>query len=215
MISLAKSDASVALKFLPAAQVNDPKWFQQIQHEVTLARRVRNDYVCAVYDLVVPINENCGPFIVMQLVKGEDFNEVFAKHAPVSEKRALQYAHQLATGLRAIHMQDVLHRDLKPSNVVLERSGIKIVDFGLAVLRSAVPSGLAGTPSYMAPELWEGRPPSTASDIYAMGLILRELITGERIVGGAQAEGQSPHQTMTLLAPKVSPELCRRLVRVM
>ena len=109
----------------------------------------------------------------------------------VSVAESLEICRQLQSGVAAMHAAGIVHRDLKPNNIMLERSGerlsVSIMDFGLARLYAAEASMLtagviAGTPDYMAPELFRGQPPTEASDLFALGVVLHRLFTGERPV---------------------------------
>jgi formylglycine-generating enzyme required for sulfatase activity len=119
------------------------------------------------------------PYIVTEYIRGASLDGV---PKPVPWQRALAIGIDLARGLAAAHRHDVLHRDIKPANAILSESGqAKLIDFGLAVRAGRAPTGengLVGTPSYMAPELWQGEPASQPTDIYALGVLLYELCTG-------------------------------------
>ena len=166
----------VALKFLPADVDKDPARLTQLHTEVRMARQVSHPNVCRVYD----IDETEGhTFISMEYVDGEDFASLLRRVGRFAEDRALAIAHQVCAGLAAIHERGVTHRDLKPANVMLDGLGkVRITDFGLAGL--AGESLRAGTPAYMAPEQLAGREVTARSDIYALGLVLYELFTGQR-----------------------------------
>jgi tRNA A-37 threonylcarbamoyl transferase component Bud32 len=166
----------VALKFLPADVDKDPGRLTQLHTEVRMARQVSHPNVCRVYD----IDEVEGhTFISMEYVDGEDFASLLRRIGRFPEDRALEISHQVCAGLAAIHERGVMHRDLKPANVMLDGLGkVRITDFGLAGV--AGESVQAGTPAYMAPEQLAGREVTARSDIYALGLVLYEIFTGQR-----------------------------------
>jgi len=166
----------VALKFLPADVDKDPGRLTQLHTEVRMARQVSHPNVCRVYD----IDEVDGhTFISMEYVDGEDFASLLRRIGRFPEDRALAISHQVCAGLAAIHERGVTHRDLKPANVMLDGLGkVRITDFGLAGLTGE--SVQAGTPAYMAPEQLAGREVTARSDIYALGLVLYEIFTGQR-----------------------------------
>jgi formylglycine-generating enzyme required for sulfatase activity/tetratricopeptide (TPR) repeat protein len=120
------------------------------------------------------------PYIVTEYIDGTSLDVM---PRPVPWQRALDIGIDLARGLAAAHRHGVLHRDIKPGNAIVDKSGqAKLIDFGLAVRAGSDATGaikLAGTPSYMAPELWKHEPPSQHTDIYAMGVLLYELCTGD------------------------------------
>jgi predicted Ser/Thr protein kinase len=169
----------VALKFLPEELARDEAALERFRAEVRTARQVSHPNVCRVYD----IGESDGrQFLTMEYVDGEDLAGLLRRIGRLPGGKALDVARQLCAGLAAIHDRGVLHRDLKPANVMLDGHGrVRITDFGVARLAGEVPAGeLAGTLVYMAPELFEGRPYTVQSDLFALGLVLYEACTGER-----------------------------------
>jgi serine/threonine-protein kinase len=147
--------------------------------EVRMARQVSHPNVCRVYD----VGESDGQlFLSMELVDGEDLASLLRRIGRLPDDKAVEVAQQLCAGLAAAHQSGVLHRDLKPSNVMLDGKGrARITDFGLAVaLEDAVRERPAGTPGYMAPELFDGGRVTVQSDVYALGLVLYEIFTGKR-----------------------------------
>ena len=179
----------VALKFLPAEFVTDARLQERLLKEVRVARDVSHPNVCRVYDVVEAGNDQ---FIAMEYIDGEDLASLLRRIGRLAPDKAADIARQLCAGLAAIHDKGLLHRDLKPANVMLDGRGrVRVTDFGLAV-DAAVKSDvreIAGTPAYMAPEQLEGRQLSRQTDLYALGLILFELLTGRRFfeAGGAAA----------------------------
>jgi tRNA A-37 threonylcarbamoyl transferase component Bud32 len=170
----------VALKFLPPDVDKDPARLTQLHTEVRMARQVSHPNVCRVYD----IDEIDGTtFLSMEYVDGEDLSSLLKRVGRFPEDRALEIARQICAGLAAAHERDVIHRDLKPANVMLDGAGkVRLTDFGLAgVSGEAI---RAGTPAYMAPEQLAGQEVTARSDIYALGLVLYELFTGQRALEG-------------------------------
>ena len=167
----------VALKFLPDAVGHDPVRLAQFHNEVRTARQVSHPNICRVYD----IGEVEGHlFLSMEMVDGEDLATSLRRIGRFPEDKAADIARQMCAGLAAAHERGVLHRDLKPANVMLDGAGkVRVMDFGLATV-GAVENIRAGTPAYMAPEQLLGREVSARSDIYALGLVLYELVTGRR-----------------------------------
>lgn len=172
---------TVALKFMPRFANLDPVWRRRMESEVKLSRAVSHSNVCRVFDLD-EIDDI--PFISMEFVEGEDLSSLLRRIERLTGDRAVAIARQICAGLSASHAQGVLHRDLKPSNIMLDGNGnVRITDFGLAVVagrpdRAELP---AGTPRYMAPELFSGVPATEQSDIYALGLVLYEMFTGKPV----------------------------------
>jgi len=168
----------VALKFLPAGLELDATALACLLDEVKLARQVTHPNVCRVFD----VGEWEGiPFLSMEYVDGEDLRSLRRRIGRLPQERAIEIARQLASGLAAAHRQGILHRDLKPENVMIDAAGrARLTDFGVAVLAASAPSGsgATGTPAYMAPEQ-PGEGATVASDLYALGLVLYELVTGQ------------------------------------
>ena len=173
----------VALKFLSQLRAKDPLWLHRYSAEVRLARRVTHPNVVRVYDLVESDGE---VFISMEYVDGEDLGGLLRRVGPMTSNKVVQIARQLCGGLGAAHDQGVLHRDLKPANVLIDSRGqARIADFGIAELAARAENcPLAGTPEYMAPELFAGIAPSVRSDLFALGVVLYELSTGKGPFGG-------------------------------
>jgi serine/threonine-protein kinase len=173
-----KLDQPVALKFLPEDVAARPGWRERFYAEVRFARQVSHPNVCRVYD----VDEIDGRlFLSMEYIDGEHLASLLTRIGHLPASKVLEIAHQLCAGLAAAHRKGVLHRDLKPSNVMIDGRGVaRITDFGLAVSsdRAIGSPVLLGTPVYMAPEQFAGRAASVQSDIYALGLVLYELVTG-------------------------------------
>ena len=170
----------VAMKFLPEALSQDPSALARFHAEVRTARQVSHPNVCRVFD----IGEAEGIlFLTMEYVDGEDLASVVRRIGRLSPDKATEIARQICAGLAAAHERGVIHRDLKPANVMLDGAGkIRLTDFGLAGIAASIKGAdvRAGTPAYMAPEQLAGRDVSTKSDIYSLGLILYEILTGKR-----------------------------------
>src|SRR4051812_16793498 len=169
-------ETPVALKLIRAT---GPAARAQILNEVRLARQITHPAVCRVFD----VGEDAGiVFFSMELVNGEDLATLLRRVGRLTTERVLEIARQLCAGLAAAHAMGVLHRDLKPANILIDNHGRAILtDFGIAILREDGPQHtLIGTPGYMAPEqLTPGATLSECTDIYALGLILYELLVGQ------------------------------------
>ena len=210
-------DQSVALKFLPEGVAATDARVAQFHNELRLARQVSHKNVCRLYDL----GESDGRrFLTMEYVDGEDLSSSLRRFGRMPPDKALQIARQLCAGATAAHEKGVLHRDLKPANVMLDGNGdVRITDFGIATLGGDADEGIAGTPQYMAPEVLAGKPASTKSDIYALGLILFEIFTGKRAYQAKTiGELKQLHDTGTLTTPSsivndVDPAVERVILR--
>lgn len=186
--------------------------------EVQALGRLRHHGIVHIYT----VGEYRGrPFFVMELLEGRDLAAAMADHVPVTVEQKLDWLYQLAESLRAVHAAGIVHRDVKPSNVFLTADGyVKLLDFGIARRLDKTLShatAASGTPAYMAPEQRRGERATQASDIYAFGVVLGELLAGGRAgrVGVAQgARGLTTLPTVTALAQVATPaivDLYRRM----
>jgi serine/threonine-protein kinase len=165
--------------------------------ELESALQVRHPNICLVNEIhsAATVHGEVD-FLTMEFLDGESLSDALSSGTKFSQEEALEIARQLCAGLAEAHRSGVVHRDLKSANIILCRSEdgkfrAVITDFGLAGAGMMGSSQLAGTPRYMAPELWEGEPASKASDIYALGVILYELVTGyQPFTGNEELSGR-------------------------
>jgi serine/threonine protein kinase/tetratricopeptide (TPR) repeat protein len=212
---------SVALKTLRAEMASDVRNVERLRREIQLARQVTHRSVCRVFDL----EQHAGLhgeilFLTMELISGETLAQHIARRGRLTEEETQPIASQIAQALDAAHRVRIVHRDLKPANVMLspEVEGISefravVMDFGLA--RNSDPTSvgtrqLFGTPLYMAPELLEGKDASTASDIYALGVTLHEMLTGAKPAKGSRANGDLPRRWRPAIERALDPLPQRR-----
>jgi len=188
-------ERTVAIKVLAPNLSGNPEYRQRFEREARAVAALSHPHICPVYD----IGAHDGlDFLVMEYLEGENLASRIAKGAlPIEE--ALRYAIQIADALDQAHRHGVVHRDLKPGNIMLTKSGAKLLDFGLAKMvepRGGPPSTLTalptattpltgqglivGTLQYMAPEQLEGGEADARTDLYALGLVLYEMIAGKR-----------------------------------
>src|SRR6266487_3597613 len=174
----------VALKFLPADFSREPSRIVRFTTEVRLAREITHPNVCRVYD----IGESDGRhYLSMEYIDGEDLASLLRRIGRLPMEKVIYVAGELCAGLAAAHDKGVLHRDLKPANIMIDGRGrAHITDFGLAVtIKNGPIREIAGTPAYMAPEQIVGGTLSPQTDLFALGLILHELLTGKRVFHAA------------------------------
>lgn len=182
----------VAIKLLRPELALRPDAFERFRGELLLARQVSSPHVVRIHDIA---RHDFGGerrwLISMDLIEGEALDHRLDR-GPLAVDEALRIARQVALGLEAAHARDVVHRDLKPANVLLDGTGnAYITDFGVA--RSIAGSsrgataGIVGTPDYLSPEQARGDPVGPRSDLYALGLILHEMLTGQRAFASATA----------------------------
>ncbi|MGE5240266.1 MAG: protein kinase domain-containing protein [Bacteroidota bacterium] len=176
----------LALKLLRPEIARDPPMIERFKNELRLARRITHKNVCRIHDF-----NRVGDlaYLSMEYVDGESLRLHLRRAGRLTPERTIDLARQIAAGLGEAHAQGVVHRDLKPENVMLGRDGlVKILDFGIArALGSdtAATRVIAGTPEYMAPEQSQGKTVDQRADLYALGLILYECLTGRRAFSGA------------------------------
>lgn len=201
-----KLDQEVALKHLSPHLAGNTAALARFHREVRLARQVTHPNVCRVFD----IGESGGrPFLTMELIDGEDMASLLLRIGRLLPAKGLEIAQQLCAGLAAIHDSGVLHRDLKPANIMIDGRGrARITDFGISALASEpVAPARAGTPAYMAPEQLAGGGATVRSDLYSLGLVLYEILTGRR----AGAPPVPPSELCPDIDPQIDPVLLRCL----
>jgi len=170
----------VALKAIRPEYLDDDRMIRRFKKEILLAREVSHPNVVRIHDF----GEAEGvKFITMQYVDGENLRDLIRDSGPLGLDAVISVATQLLEGLAAAHEHNILHRDLKPPNIMVNEKGdVVITDFGLAkslmVSDGSLSGTLIGTPQYIPPEQWRGQSLTAAADIYAVGVILFEMLTG-------------------------------------
>jgi len=176
---------------LPDLVGNDPMLVTRFRQEALAAAAIRHQNIIAVTDFGVV--RGTMPFLVMEFVSGKSLQDILAEEKVMSPERALEFACAIGAGVGAAHKQNIVHRDLKPLNIMTQQGqsiseGLKILDFGLAKIKSgellgsfvqAKTSGLMGSPFYMAPEQWSDDEPDARADVYSLGIILYQMLTGD------------------------------------
>jgi serine/threonine protein kinase len=179
----------VALKLIRSEISTDEKTIERFNNELRLARKISHRHVCRMYDLG---EEGTSRFITMEYVPGEDLKRFIKRSEQLTVGKAVSIAKQICEGLAEAHHLGVIHRDLKPQNIMIDAEGnTRIMDFGIARFlegEGVTTQGvLIGTPDYMSPEQTEMEGVDQRSDIYALGVILFEMVTGR-----VPFEGKSP-----------------------
>jgi serine/threonine-protein kinase len=207
----------VAIKVLSPAASRQHELIIRFHREAIAASRARHPHIVTIVDFDIDGDDE--HFIVMEHLDGRDLAQTLADARPLSPVRALTIAAQVARGLAASHQVGVMHRDLKPANVFLVRRDdgretVKVIDFGISKLTplagdyTDVTSGskVVGTPSYMSPEQARGAPLDARTDVYALGVMLFEMLVGERpFLGRSPIEILGNHFS----APRVAPSAHR------
>jgi serine/threonine protein kinase len=175
-----KTKEDIALKLIKPEIAADKRTLERFRNELTTARKIRHKNICGMYDL----GEDKGThFITMEYVPGEDLKSFIRRSEQLAIGTTIKIAKQVCEGLNEAHRLGVVHRDLKPSNIMIDKEGnARIMDFGIAQsLKSKGITGsgiIIGTPEYMSPEQAEAKEIDERSDIYSLGIILYELVTG-------------------------------------
>src|SRR5215204_1028761 len=176
---------------LPDLVGNDPMLTTRFRQEALAAASIRHQNIISVTDFGVV--RGTMPFLVMEFVRGRSLQDILATEGAMPPQRAWEFITAIAAGVGAAHRQNIVHRDLKPLNIMVQddvpvAEGVKILDFGLAKIKSgellgsfvqAQTSGLMGSPFYMAPEQWSDEEPDARADIYSLGVILYQMLSGE------------------------------------
>jgi serine/threonine-protein kinase len=207
----------VAIKVLPDSVASDPARLQRFEQEARAVAALSHANILAIYD----VGLGDPPYLVTELLDGETLRAAIER-GPLPSTRATELAAQLVAGLAAAHARGIVHRDLKPENLFLTRDGgLKILDFGLAKVEAG-PAGAAGavdaatvavtsagiilgTVGYMAPEQIRGEPADARCDIFAVGTILYEMVSGRRAF-----RGESTADTMSAILREQPPDLALR-----
>jgi len=175
-----KINEKIALKLIKPSIASDKKIIERFRNELKFARKIRHKNVCQMFDLG---EEHGIHYITMEFVDGEDLRRSIRRFGHLPLGKSISMATQICEGLTEAHRLGVVHRDLKSSNIMIDKEGsVRIMDFGIA--RSLEPEGITGsgvmigTPEYMSPEQVEGKEVDRRSDIYSLGIILFEMVTG-------------------------------------
>ena len=211
-----KLSRDVAVKVLPSALATDADRLQRLEQEAQAAGALNHPNILAVYDIGM---HDSAPYVVSELLEGETLRAIL-KQRSLGTRKATDYATQLAHGLAAAHERQIIHRDLKPANIFITQDDrLKILDFGLAKLNApddegvrtdvatrkrqlhTDPGTVMGTAAYMSPEQVRGDAIDHRSDIFSVGSILYEMLTGQRAF-----QRETSAETMTAILKEDPPE---------
>jgi serine/threonine protein kinase len=208
----------VAIKLIPERLVADRSRLHRFEQEARAAGQLNHPNILTVFD----VGEHAGtPYIVSELLEGESLRELL-QGGSMPSRKAIDYARQIADGLAAAHDKGIVHRDLKPDNLFLTSDGrVKILDFGIAKLTRPRDDGqletgmptetdpglVVGTVRYMSPEQVRGDVVDARSDLFSLGLVLFEMLTGRPAFSR-----ETPPETMTAILKEHPPELTGRIV---
>src|SRR5437016_9495024 len=210
-----KMNREIAIKILPAAFSADKERLARFEQEAQAAGSLNHPNILAIYHIDA---HDGSPYIVAELLEGETLRKRISG-APLAQRRAIDYALQIAHGLAAAHEKGIVHRDLKPDNLFVTKDArVKILDFGIAKLTQADrsrsqtdiptrrvdtgPGVVLGTVGYMSPEQVRGQAVDHRSDIFSLGAILYEMLSGRRAF-----HGESAADTMSAILKEDPPDL--------
>jgi class 3 adenylate cyclase len=204
----------VALKILKPEIASNPTVLERFKNEVRLARKITHRNVCRTYEFG---RADGTAYISMEYVDGESLRAVLNRFGGLPLTKTFAVAREICAGLEEAHRQGVIHRDLKPENVMLDRNfRSKLMDFGIArslEISTGTTGSIIGTPEYMAPEQAQGQAVDARTDVYALGLILYECLTGTPAFSGdtpiavALKQVQEPPPSLRASAPTVPAEV--------
>ncbi|MGI9064892.1 MAG: protein kinase domain-containing protein [Pyrinomonadaceae bacterium] len=218
-----KINREVAIKVLPAALSADKERLARFEQEAQAAGALNHPNILAIYDVDT---HDDWPYVVSELLEGEELREQL-KDGPLPQRKAIDFAQQIAHGLSAAHERGIIHRDLKPENIFITRDGrVKILDFGLAKLKPAKvaaeisselptrkaltdPGTVMGTVGYMSPEQVRGQETDHRTDIFSFGAILYEMLSGERAF-----QRETTAETMTAILKEEPGELTQTNAKI-
>ncbi|MGK5677310.1 serine/threonine-protein kinase, partial [Micromonospora sp. URMC 106] len=220
-------DRVVALKVLAPSLAADARFRDMVREEARAAAQLVHPHVTSVHDYgeTVAPDGSITSFVVMELLTGEEL-ELRLTEGPLPWTEAVEIAAQVADALAAAHRLGIVHRDITPANVMMTRVGVKVLDFGIAA-RIGTPDddedgGTFGTPAYVAPERLDGAPAQPATDVYSLGVLLYEALTGrvpypadtwEQLSEALAGDGPPPLADVPGLPPEVARTCLRCLAR--
>jgi len=208
----------VALKLIKPEIAADRKTIDRFKNELKLARKISHKNICRMHD----INEESDmPYITMEYVPGEDLKSFLRRAGQLSVTKAMGIIKQTCAGLAEAHRLGVIHRDLKPQNIMIDRDGnVRIMDFGIARTVSSAQlteeGAVIGTPDYMSPEQVDGMAADERADIYSLGVMLYEMVTGRlHFTGDSRLSIALKHKTEIPRDPlEINPQIPSRLAQL-
>ncbi|MCL2889473.1 MAG: protein kinase, partial [Eggerthellaceae bacterium] len=193
---------TVAVKTMLPQYATDPSFAQRFKQEAAAAANLQSPYIVNVYDWGT---EEDVSYIVMEYIRGSDLKSAINERGAISQRKVAEIGAQVCQALTVAHNLDIIHRDIKPQNIMIQPDGnIKVMDFGIARAKNSVmtqtPSVL-GTAHYISPEQAQGKDLTPTSDIYSLGVVLYEAVTGFLPFDGPDAVSVAMQQVSQLAIP--------------
>ena len=181
-------EREVAIKVLPEATAADPEYRARLLREARIAARLNHPNIATIFAVE---EHDAALYLVMELVDGTSLDRLIS-HGPMAEERVVDIALQIASALTEAHSRGVIHRDIKPENIMISPRGVKVLDFGIAretATTSAMTQAgiILGTPHYMSPEQAQGFALNDQSDIFSLGAVMYEMLSGRKPFTGDSA----------------------------
>ncbi len=215
---------TVAIKILRPSLTADASFAARFKNEARSVANLQHPNIVTVFDFG---NADATQFLVMEFIDGQDLKKIIKAESPLGLERALQFGVQLCAGIGFAHRAGIVHADIKPQNVLVTREdGVKVTDFGIAqALTNAQPGErqavVWGSPHYFSPEQARGERPTTASDVYSIGIVLFEMLTGRTPYSGkdqrelALAHLQTPVPAVTDINPNIPQPIAQIVFKTM
>ena len=200
----------VAVKVMLPQYAADPNFTQRFRQEAASAANLQSPYIVNVYDW----GQDEGTYyIVMEFVRGSDLKTAIVQRGAINQRKVAEIGSQVCQALSVAHNQDIIHRDIKPQNIMVQPDGnVKVMDFGIARAKNSVKtqtSSVLGTAHYISPEQAQGKELTAASDIYSLGVVLYEAVTGQLPFDGPDAVSVALKQVNDLPVPprEITPDI--------
>lgn len=217
-------ERTVAIKILHNHLIKDPVFYERFRNEAVLLARLNHPNVTTLYNFS---SEEDQRFMVMEYVEGITLEQLLKQEKVLPSETVVRIISSAANGLQHAHEKGILHRDIKSSNIMISEKGeIKLMDFGIAKMKGSASltrvGSIIGTLEYMAPELLSGSAPSVASDLYAMGVVMYELLTGKlpfegnteaSLINSIVHQKPLPLRTYTTGIPKELEDILENLLK--
>ena len=212
----------VAIKVMLSQYAEDPSFTARFRQEAAAAANLQSPYIVNVYDWGQDTQTS---FIVMEFVRGSDLKTAIKERGSINQRKVAEIGSQVSQALSVAHGLDIIHRDIKPQNIMVQPDGnVKVMDFGIARAKNSMmdkTDAVLGTAHYISPEQAQGKELSPASDIYSLGVVLYEAVTGQLPFDGPDAVSVAMKQVSeepvppSELLPSINPELEAIIMKAM